>query len=293
LLLAAAWPLKAVVAFAVTVSLATVNTAIRGTWARMRMFASQGVEGLRRSQETWAAPTGQPQQPIATWLPRRLDAALAAPAAGWPYVFAAALIPVTLLAWTPAASPLRGLWSRPAGSTPHELISTLSCIERRDVQIPFQPPSQPQLRLAYINSCPPSERVIAWLHAHVPVDAVLAINKWNEWPIAVFVPQQIVIWGGAFENFRNEQALFADYYALYNHSLSEHAEQPFFNDRESRAEREQYLRILGVTHVVVDPFAHDRLVPELNMYPDLLASQYDDGRWAVYQVRPARSGGER
>ena len=61
--------------------------------------------------------------------------------------------------------------------------------------------------------------------------------------------------------------------------------QPFFNSTESWAERVDFLRALGVTHIVVGPPYQRLMARTLAQWPEAFATVYDDGAWTVYEVR--------
>jgi len=42
---------------------------------------------------------------------------------------------------------------------------------------------------------------------------------------------------------------------------------------------------LGITHVLVNPRYHASMKPLLEGLPDKYQRRYDDGRWAIYEVR--------
>jgi hypothetical protein len=102
----------------------------------------------------------------------------------------------------------------------------------------------------------------------------------------VFFPQQFVGWSGMERNFLNPEELFAPYLRFYRRALAVHGVQPFFNDKETDAERRQFVDDLGITHVLVDPAFHDVVVPALRDNA-MFEKQYDAGEWAVFRVRPS------
>jgi hypothetical protein len=69
--------------------------------------------------------------------------------------------------------------------------------------------------------------------------------------------------------------------------MSGHRVQPFFNAVETPEERAEFVRALGVTHVLVSPVHYDELRPVLDRLPDRYALRYDHARWAVYEALPA------
>jgi len=60
--------------------------------------------------------------------------------------------------------------------------------------------------------------------------------------------------------------------------------QPFFNSTEGWAERVDFVRALGVTHIVVDPPYQRLMARTLGQWPQAFAPVYDDGAWTVYEV---------
>jgi hypothetical protein len=78
--------------------------------------------------------------------------------------------------------------------------------------------------------------------------------------------------------------LFREYYRIYDDRMRQHRVQPFFNALETPGERAEFVRTLGVTHVLVSPNHYDELRPVLDGLADQYALQYDHARWAVYQV---------
>src|SRR5436190_23510613 len=108
-----------------------------------------------------------------------------------------------------------------------------------------------------------------WMQAHVPVDAVLAIDRWNQYLPTVFMPQQVVAFPGYEREFFNEEGLFPTYYGFYHQSIRRHQAQPFFNGDETLEERQAFIQGLRVTHVLVDPPYYDTM----RAVPDALPAQ--------------------
>ena len=46
-----------------------------------------------------------------------------------------------------------------------------------------------------------------------------------------------------------------------------------------------FIRDLGVTHVLVTPRMHPMMTKALTSDGDLFVARYDDGQWALYEVR--------
>jgi hypothetical protein len=58
-----------------------------------------------------------------------------------------------------------------------------------------------------------------------------------------------------------------------------------FNSRETQEERSAFVDGLSITHVLVNPRFHATMTPQLDGLPDRYRRRYDDGRWAIYEVR--------
>jgi hypothetical protein len=59
--------------------------------------------------------------------------------------------------------------------------------------------------------CPSDYALIVWVHERLPVDAVLAINRWNPTFSSVFMPQQVVVAPSLEVSFIEEHDLFRTY----------------------------------------------------------------------------------
>jgi hypothetical protein len=113
---------------------------------------------------------------------------------------------------------------------------------------------------------------------------VFAIDKFSMFPPPVFMPQQVVMWPSVKEEFLDEDRLFRDYFRQYRVSMLQYRAQPFFNDRESGQDRLDFVRRLGVTHVLVEPWNHDLMARVLSEDPNRYHRIFDDGGWSIYQV---------
>ena len=71
---------------------------------------------------------------------------------------------------------------------------------------------------------------------------------------------------------------------LFDDRMRRYRLQPFFNTAESDGERAEFVRALGVTHVLVSPVHYDELRPVLDGVPISTRCRYDNARWAVYEV---------
>ena len=114
------------------------------------------------------------------------------------------------------------------------------------------------------TTCPPDPAVIEWVGANVPVEAVFAVDRWTPYPPQVFMAQQADIFPTLEASFIDEDRLFRDYYRLFGDRMSRHRVQPFFNAVGNAGERAEFVRALGVTHVLVSPNHYDELRPVLD-----------------------------
>ena len=98
------------------------------------------------------------------------------------------------------------------------------------------------------------------------------------------MPQQAVVFPTVDASFIREDALFRDYYRVFEERVRRYRAQPFFNALETPAERAAFVKTLGVTHVLVSPVHHDELRPVLDSLPEQFALRYDYAQWAVYEA---------
>jgi len=104
---------------------------------------------------------------------------------------------------------------------------------------------------------------------------------------SAFLPQQFLGWYGIDPEFLSPELLFGDYLRFYRQSLTSHGAQPFFNDRETNAERLALVKALNVTHVLVDPPFHDSMIAALGA-DAVFEKVFDDHKWAVFRVDLAK-----
>jgi hypothetical protein len=202
------------------------------------------------------------------WTTRHVPAAdgwIDNPHPRWVLVMIALCVP--LIAGT--AHPASSLWqvSR-AGftTTPRALLSSLPCVEEG-------------------RFCPLPATFIRFAETRVPVESVFAVDIDEQYQPAMFVPQQMMAWPGEAEGLIPRLA-FERYYQHFDHAETAYGQQPFFNDRETRAERLAFIRDLGVTHVLVTPRLYALMSAVLRGEPEVFTARYDDGRWALYEVAP-------
>ena len=62
-------------------------------------------------------------------------------------------------------------------------------------------------------------------------------------------------------------------------------DQPFFNTSDTREQRMAFIRDLSVTHVLITPPLYRGMKPLLDADRSAFVPRYDDGRWAIYEVR--------
>ena len=201
--------------------------------------------------------------------------------------FALFIVPFVLWSARPTLSPLPVVPDRPAGvGTPRAMVTQMACVTTPQVPAPYSEDilDGGPLMLAERTACPPDYDVIEWSRAHVPNDAVFAINRWNPHLPSVFMPQRVVVFPQLEVSFEREQELFGTYYRFYEERMRTHGLQPFFNAVETPAERAAFIEALGVTHVLVDPAYYDEMHAVLDEFPDQFAMRYDRAGWAVYEV---------
>jgi hypothetical protein len=223
---------------------------------------------------------------------RAMEMLSAAPMARSMGAFALLAVPVFILTSSRTLSPAIGGAVKPFNgtvATPAALIPRIDCTERYDVQPPLadtydgSSPTIPE-----VISCPPDQAVADWVRAHVPVNAVFAIDRWNAFMPTVFLPQQAVSFSGFDFSLPNEVEIYPAYVRWYRGVMQRRGVQPFFNDGETAEQRQAFVRELGVTHVLIDPPYYSTLRPVLDRLPQVFARRYDDGRWAVYEVLSIR-----
>jgi hypothetical protein len=198
--------------------------------------------------------------------------------------FALFVVPFALWSARPTLSPLAMAPMPPAGraDTPKAMITQIPCVTTPRMPARF---AEEEIILPERTVCPPDHDVVEWVRAHVPVDAVFAIDRWTPYPPQVFMAQQAVVFPTLDASFIHEDSLFRDYYRLFDERVRRYRVQPFFNTIETPAERAEFVEALGVTHVLVGPTHYPELRPVLNRLPEQFALRYDHGQWAVYEVR--------
>jgi hypothetical protein len=219
----------------------------------------------------------------------------------WKWTFALLVVPLAL--WTaPARS---GAWS--IGSThtgvnvfpdshqvvltPRALFESLECIATEKVGLAVNTPDGSYLTLpATGESCPVPYALAKWAGRSLDPQAVVFANAFNVYAPSMFIPQHVYAGLPNRIGIVNLHAMSPVYSDWVSRVLRKHRATPFFNDAESIEERAAWLARLGVSHVILDPMYYARLKPELSRVPDLFRSLYDDGRWAVYEVRAQSAG---
>jgi hypothetical protein len=197
-----------------------------------------------------------------------------------PALFAVAVVVLASLTWTPGLSPFV---IEQTLKTPDEAVATLGCAAGNELA-PYAPAGV-EIRVEDMMSCPPTPAVMKWVREHVPPAGVFAANTWNSYPPSVFFPQQYLGWAKLTPSFLSPEQLFGPYLQFYRRALTTYGAQPMFNDKETARERREFVDALGVTHVLVDPAYHDVVTHALAGSDDF-TKEYDDGRWAVFAVRP-------
>jgi hypothetical protein len=198
------------------------------------------------------------------------------------------IIPFAIWSARPTLSPLGLAPMRPAGyaATPRALLEKIPCVATSQTPVWLTEEILPgeSLLLPERTACPPDYEVIEWVRTHVPPDALFAIDGWNPYLPAVFVPQQVVTFPPIERSFVEEKELFKGYYEFFDDRVRKYRVQPFFNSVETPSERAAFVDRLGVTHVLVDPPYHDEMRAVLDGQPQDFELLFSNGRWAVYHV---------
>jgi hypothetical protein len=215
---------------------------------------------------------------IESWL-----TSMSAPFSHHALAFLLLILPFALWSARPTLSPLVLAPMPPAGraSTPRAMFEQIPCVTTAAMRARF---AEEQAELPERTTCPPDYPVIEWVRLNVPVESVFAIDRWTPYPPQVFMAPQAVVFPTLDASFIHEQSLFREYYALFDDRMRRYRLQPFFNTVESDEERAEFVRRLGVTHVLVSPVHYDELRPVLDRRPDQYVRRYDNARWAVYEV---------
>ena len=191
------------------------------------------------------------------------------PHPGWVLVMTALCLPLVVGTEHPESS-LRQLSRAGFTTTPRTLLSSLPCVEEG-------------------RFCPLPATFIRFAATRVPVESVFAVDIDEQYQPAMFVPQQMMTWPGEAEGLIPRLA-FERYYQYFDRAEAAYGTQPFFNDRETRAERLAFIRDLGVTHVLVTPRLYALMSAVLRGEPEVFTARYDDGRWALYEIAPRYRG---
>ena len=200
-----------------------------------------------------------------------------------PWLLPATVLGLAVVGWIPAQSVLTA-----AGGprNPTDAVAAFPCTQGAAQLAPFAPDDM-KIVITPHPSCAPSLDVIEWVSRNVPVDAVFVANTENHYLPSAFLPQQFLGWYGIDPEFLSPELLFGDYLRFYRQSLTSHGAQPFFNDRETNAERLALVKALNVTHVLVDPPFHDSMIAALGA-DAVFEKVFDDHKWAVFRVDLAK-----
>ena len=131
----------------------------------------------------------------------------------------------------------------------------------------------------------PPAPLVRWATDNIRPDARLAVNTFSFYSPSTFLPfRTAALPLTQTSNFYYLADMMPEFLRQLDECVAEKRPQPFFNGDDSYEERREFLSKLDVTHVVVDPMLYSELKPKLQDLPQLLLPQYDDGRWAVYEV---------
>jgi hypothetical protein len=214
----------------------------------------------------------------------------------WKWTFALLVVPLAF--W--AAPPRSGAWSIGSAHTgvavfpdshrvvltPRALFDSLRCVNPDKVGLAVNTPDGSYLTLpAGGVSCPVPYALAQWVRRSLDPQAIVLANAPNVYAPSMFIPQHVYSGLPNRISIMDMHSLSPVYFDWVNQVLRDHRASPFFNDVESIQERADWLARLGVTHVILDPMYYARLKPVLSRAPDRFRSVYDDGQWAVYDVR--------
>ena len=182
----------------------------------------------------------------------------------WALALALILTPIVVATWASENAVARSWTNR--NPTPGALLAGISCGDDLD-------------------RCAPPPALIRYARLQVPPEAILAVDFHQVNEPTLFLPQQVDVWSGASDSLVEPEQIFPVYFKHLNRARAASLDQPFFNDRETRDERMAFIRDLGVTHVLVTPRMHSMMTKALTSDGDLFVARYDDGQWALYEVR--------
>jgi hypothetical protein len=208
----------------------------------------------------WSTRSGR-QAPTGDWID--------SPRPRWMLAMAALCVPLLVATDLPESS-LRHVTRAASVGTPDDLLSSLPCLQ--DGQF-----------------CPPPKALVQLTLEKIPVDSVFAVDINEEYQPSLFMPQQMTAWPGRAEGLI-PRVVFLEYYKQLDRTTVAYGTQPFFNDRETTAERLSFIRNMKVTHVLVTPRVHALMSGVLARDHNVFVSLYDDGQWALYEVNPAYRG---
>jgi hypothetical protein len=180
-------------------------------------------------------------------------------------VFALIIIPVVAGTWISDTAVARLPW-RNEQPTPAALVAGIGCGDEMD-------------------RCAPPLALIRFVRQEISPEAIFAVDYHQVNEPTVFLPQQVDVWSGAIEGLVAPEQVFPVYFRHLDRARSASLDQPFFNDRETREERLAFLSDTGATYVLVTPRVYPMMTAVLARDPDIFASRYDDGQWALYEVR--------
>jgi hypothetical protein len=208
-----------------------------------------------------------------------------------PWLYALLVLVAAAVSFMPEASPLNmnPVDKRPEMRlsitmrlTPRRLIGGLGCLASQP-----ESPERVNRETEAIEriSCPPTLPLVEWAARTLPPNAVLAADTFNAYPLPAFLPQQVAAWPVAASQYIvNAPGWYPAYYERLDRTMRRYGIQPFFNSVESWAERVDFLRALGVTHIVVDPPYRLLMTRTLGRWPEAFTMVYDDSSWTVYEV---------
>ena len=183
----------------------------------------------------------------------------------WGLALALILGPIAAATWVGESAVAKLPWKNQQ-PTPAALLGSISCGDELD-------------------RCAPPPSLVQFVRREIPPEAILAVDYRQVHEPTLFLPQQVNVWSGASDGLIDPEPIFPVYFKYLERAQAASLEQPFFNDRDTRSERMAFIRDLAVTHVLITPRVHRMMTEVLARDRDIFVSRYDDGRWALYEVR--------
>jgi hypothetical protein len=183
----------------------------------------------------------------------------------WGLALALILGPIAAATWVGESAVAKLPWNNQQ-PTPAALLASIGCGDELD-------------------RCAPPPSLIQFVRTEISPEAIFAVDYRQVHEPTLFLPQQVNVWSGASDGLIDPEPIFPVYFKYLERAHAASLEQPFFNDRDTRSERLAFIRDLAVTHLLITPRVYRMMTEVLARDRDIFVSRYDDGRWALYEVR--------